>query len=62
MQLQIRQPVLVFQILLMVQCRSTDIDRHYFRRTIGECENRRLVGSATGDQNIQIGPVFAVRP
>ncbi len=38
------------------------IDRHYCR-TIGECEKSPPGYLPTGgDQNIQIGPVFAVRP
>src|SRR5271166_750830 len=62
MQFQVMQRVLVFQILLMVQCRLADIDRHYFRGAVRESKNCRLVGAATRNQNVKVWLVFAVRP
>jgi hypothetical protein len=46
----------------MVEGRLADIDAHYFRTGISVRENRRLVGAATRDQNIEIGLIVPVRP
>jgi hypothetical protein len=62
MGLQIPQPVLVFQILLMVQGRPADTDPDYFRAGIAVRENRSLVGAAARDENIEIGFVVPIRP
>jgi hypothetical protein len=61
-QLQVKQPVLVFEVLLMIQRRLADIDRHHFGVRVHEGENRRLIGAAARDQNVEIGFVFPVRP
>jgi hypothetical protein len=62
MQLQVPQPVLVLQILLMVQRRPADVDPDDFRTGIAVRENRGLVGAAARDENVEIGLVVPIRP
>jgi hypothetical protein len=52
----------VFEILLMVQRGLADIDPHNFRTGVPVCENRRLVGSAIRDENVQIALLFLIGP
>jgi hypothetical protein len=44
--------VLVLEVLLMIQRRLADVDRNDFRVRVHEREHRRLVGAATGDQDV----------
>jgi hypothetical protein len=62
MQLQVEQPVLVFEVLLMIQRRLADINCHDFGVRVHERENRRLVSATARNQNVKIGFVFPVRP
>jgi hypothetical protein len=61
-QLQVPQAVLVFQILLMLQRRLADIDRYHPGGRVRKGKDRRLIGAATGDQDVEIGFVFAIGP
>ncbi len=55
MQLQVPQPVLLFEVLLMVKRGLADVDAHHLRGAVLERKSRRLVGTASRDENVQIG-------
>ena len=61
-QFQIVQAVLVFQIFLVIQRGTVDVHRYYLGLAIREGINRRLVGAASRNENVQIGLVLLVGP
>src|SRR5262245_56092800 len=59
---EVRQVVLLFQPLGVIETRRADVDRNHARRRMTKRMLRGLPGSASRDQYIKIVAVFSARP
>ena len=60
MQLQVPQPVLLLEVLLMVKRGLADVDAHHLRGAVLDRKSRCLVGAASRDENVDVGLECAI--